>query len=154
MPIVNNILYTSKFVKRVDIILHVSYQAQTVKSLPAKQKTQVWSRIGKIPWRREWLLTPVIFPGEFHGQRSLVGYSPWSHKRAGHDWVTSTFTFNTLHKAARKQQDTEKLLEVFYLLAWLWWWYHRCFHMSKLINLYTLNMFSSLCINHTSINMF
>ena len=25
-------------------------------------------------WRREWLPTPVILPGEFHGQRSLVGY--------------------------------------------------------------------------------
>ena len=24
--------------------------------------------------------TPVLLPGEFHGQRSLVGYSPWSHK--------------------------------------------------------------------------
>ena len=29
------------------------------------------------PWRREWLLTPVLFPGEFHGQRSLVGYAYW-----------------------------------------------------------------------------
>ena len=28
----------------------------------------------KIPWRREWLLTPVFLPGEFHEQRSLVGY--------------------------------------------------------------------------------
>ena len=30
--------------------------------------------VGKIPWRREWLPTPVFLPGEFHGQRSLVGY--------------------------------------------------------------------------------
>ena len=27
-------------------------------------------------WREEWLPTPVFLPGEFHGQRSLVGYSP------------------------------------------------------------------------------
>ena len=27
---------------------------------------------------------PVFLPGEFHGQRSLVGYSPWGH-RVGHD---------------------------------------------------------------------
>ena len=27
-----------------------------------------------------WLLTPVFLPGEFHGQRSLAGYSPWGHK--------------------------------------------------------------------------
>ena len=44
------------------------------------QETQVQSLVGKIPWRREWLPTPVFLPGEFHGQRSLVGYSPWGHK--------------------------------------------------------------------------
>ena len=32
------------------------------------------------PWRREWLPTPVFWPGEFHGQKSLVGYSPCGHK--------------------------------------------------------------------------
>ena len=36
--------------------------------------------VGKISWRGEWLYTPVFLPGEFHGQRSLVGYSPWYHK--------------------------------------------------------------------------
>ena len=36
--------------------------------------------IGKILWRREWLPTPVFLPGEFHGQRSLAGYSPWDCK--------------------------------------------------------------------------
>ena len=33
-----------------------------------------------IPWRRAWQPTPVFLPGEFHGQRSLAGYSPWGHK--------------------------------------------------------------------------
>jgi len=28
---------------------------------------------GRIPWRREWLLSPVFLPGDFHGQRRLVG---------------------------------------------------------------------------------
>ena len=36
--------------------------------------------VGKIPWRRKWQPTPVLLPGESHGQRSLVGYSPWSRK--------------------------------------------------------------------------
>ena len=36
--------------------------------------------VGKISWRRGWLSTAVFLPGEFHGQRSLVGYSPWGHK--------------------------------------------------------------------------
>ena len=37
-------------------------------------KTQVRSLGWKLSWRREWLPTPVL-PGEFHGQRSLMGYS-------------------------------------------------------------------------------
>ena len=37
---------------------------------------------GKIPWRRAWQPTPVFLPGEFHGQRSLVGYSPSGHKES------------------------------------------------------------------------
>ena len=32
--------------------------------------------VGKIPWRRAWQPTLVFLPGEFHRQRSLVGYSP------------------------------------------------------------------------------
>ena len=40
----------------------------------------IWAR--KIPWRREWLPTPGFLPGEFHGQRSLEGYSPWGHKES------------------------------------------------------------------------
>ena len=32
--------------------------------------------LGKIPWRRKRQPTPVFLPGEFHGQRSLVGDSP------------------------------------------------------------------------------
>ena len=35
--------------------------------------------VRKIP-RREWQPIPVFLPGEFHGQRSLVGCSPWGHK--------------------------------------------------------------------------
>ena len=38
--------------------------------------------IRKIPWIREWQLTPVFLPGEFQGQRSLVSYSPWCHKES------------------------------------------------------------------------
>ena len=38
--------------------------------------------LGRFPWRREQLLTPVLWPGEFHGQRSLAGYSPWGCKES------------------------------------------------------------------------
>ena len=36
----------------------------------------------KIPWRREWQPTPVFLPGESHGWRSLIGYSPWGLKES------------------------------------------------------------------------
>ena len=40
----------------------------------------LWVR--KIPWRRKWQPTPVFLPGESHGQRSLVGYSPRGRKES------------------------------------------------------------------------
>ena len=42
-----------------------------------------WAR--KIPWSRKWQLSPVFFPGKFHGQRRLAGYSPWDCK----EWDTT-----------------------------------------------------------------
>ena len=44
--------------------------------------------VRKTPWRRKQQSTPVFLPGKSHGQRRLVGYSPWGHKRAGHDLLT------------------------------------------------------------------
>ena len=40
------------------------------------------------PRRKEWQPTPVFLPAESHGQRSLVGYSPWGRRRVGCDLVT------------------------------------------------------------------
>ena len=54
-----------------------------IKNLPAMQETpdpDPWVR--KIPWRREWLPTPVFLPRESQGQRSLAGYSPWGRKES------------------------------------------------------------------------
>ena len=51
-----------------------------VKNLPTMQETRRRCGFGpwpeKVPWRRKWQLTLIFFPGESHGQRSLVGYSP------------------------------------------------------------------------------
>ena len=58
-----------------------SLATQRVKNLPAVQETR-----GNIPWRREWQPTPVFLPGEFHGQRSLVGYGPWGGKESA--WLS------------------------------------------------------------------
>ena len=49
--------------------------------------------VGKIPWRRAWQLTPIFLPGESHGQRSLVGYSPRGHTES----VTTKATQHTAH---------------------------------------------------------
>ena len=49
--------------------------------------------VGKILWRRIWWPTPVFLPGKFHGQRSLVSYSPWGHKESDtteHAWTVSS----------------------------------------------------------------
>jgi len=40
--------------------------------------------VGKILWRREWLPTPVFLPGEFCGQRSLVGLQTMESQRVRH----------------------------------------------------------------------
>ena len=59
-----------------------SLVAQLVKNLPAMWET--W--VGKIPWRREWLPTPVFWPGEFHGL-----CSPWGHKESDTtEWLSLT----------------------------------------------------------------
>ena len=60
--------------------VRASLVAQMVKNLSAVQETGFDPWVGKIPWRREWLPTPVFLPGEFHEQGSFVRYSPWGHK--------------------------------------------------------------------------
>ena len=50
----------------------------------------------KIPWRRKWQPTPVFLPGKFHGQKSLVGCSPWGCKRVGQDWATENVCMNPI----------------------------------------------------------
>ena len=73
--------------------------------------------VGKIPWRRKWQPTPVLLPGESHGQRSLVGYSSWGCKESAvteatshthTPWATHTHTHTptpwaTVHGVAKSQ---------------------------------------------------
>ena len=56
--------------------------------------------VEKIPWRRKWQPTPVFLPGESHGQRSLVGYSPWGCKTLEMTECTYTHHFNLLMSCA------------------------------------------------------
>ena len=59
-----------------------SLVAQIVKNLPAMQETWVQSLGGDNPLEKEMATTPVFLPEKFHGQRSLVGYSPWACKES------------------------------------------------------------------------
>ena len=56
----------------------------------------MWVWVGTIPWRRKWQPTPAFLPGKSHGQRDLVGYSPWVAKSTGH------------YLATKQQQQQEK----------------------------------------------
>ena len=75
-----------------------SQVALVVKNLPANAGAtedvgSPW--VSKIPWRRKWQPIPISVPGEFQGQRSLVGDSPWGRKESDtterpnhhHQWI-------------------------------------------------------------------
>ena len=54
--------------------------------------------VGNIPWRREWLLTPVFLLGESQGKRSLVGESSWGCKEQDMtEQLTLHFNFTSLY---------------------------------------------------------
>ena len=50
--------------------------------LPQCRRPGFYPWIRKSPLRRKWQPTSVFLPGEFHVQRSLVGYSPWGPKQS------------------------------------------------------------------------
>ena len=67
------------------------YLGASGKELPARagdkrHRSDPWVR--KILWRRAWQPIPEFLPGESHGQRSLVGYSPCGHKELDTTEVT------------------------------------------------------------------
>ena len=53
-----------------------------IKNLPAMQEVQFRSQGWEDPLQKGRVPTPVFLPREFDGQRSLAGYSPWSHKES------------------------------------------------------------------------
>ena len=67
---------------------------QMVKNLPAMWETWVWSLSWEDPLEKGTLPTPVFWPGEFHGQRSLTGYSPRGRKESN---TTERLTLSKKH---------------------------------------------------------
>ena len=61
---------------------HVLRFTEAFNTLSAKIAAPVDLWVGKIRWRRKWQSTPVLLPGKSHGQRSLIGYSPWDRKES------------------------------------------------------------------------
>ena len=61
-----------------------------------------------MPWGMEWLHTLGFLPGEFHGHRSLVGYSPWGPKES--DTTEQPFTFTHSGEATRRVFCTCQML--------------------------------------------
>ena len=72
-----------------------SLVTQMAKNLLAMQETQVQSLGWGRSWRREWLLTPILLPGEFHAQKNLAGYSPWCCKESD---MTESLQFVAVYK--------------------------------------------------------
>ena len=102
--------------KNITIIVHLINEEQgfpvgsVVKNLPGLQivecrrpSVRLWVR--KVPRRREWQPTPVFLPGEFHGQSSLMGYSPGGRKNSD----TTEETYQTcIHEEQRVPWHSNK----------------------------------------------
>ena len=74
------------------LLVHYSLVALTLKNLSAMQQTWVWFLDLEDPLEKDWKPTPIFLPGEFHGQGSLVGCSPWGHKELNAtEWLSLSF---------------------------------------------------------------
>ena len=98
---------------------------------------------GKIPWRRKWQPTPVFLPGESHGQKNPMGYSPWgckeldttewlsTHAQHNHSCRNHVFTRQCIFKIftfsrdvkfdqfLQKSNDPLKVFSIFVNLFWV-----------------------------------
>ena len=72
-----------------------SLVAQTLKNLPAMWETQAQSLGWEDPWEKGMTTHSVFLPGESHGQRSLMGYSPWGHKESDSTKQLRMYTSST-----------------------------------------------------------
>ena len=79
-------------VTRMHVHTHTPPSGGTRGKAPAcecrREQMQAGSLGRKVPWRRAWQPTLEFLTGESHGQRSLVGYSPWGHKELDTTEVT------------------------------------------------------------------
>ena len=73
------------------LIIGAFLVAQMVKKIHLQcRRSRFDPWVGKIPWRREWLPTPVFLLGEFHGQKTLVGLQSMGSQTVGQDITSHT----------------------------------------------------------------
>ena len=73
----------------------------TVKKLPAMQETQIQSLGQEDSLEKEMAAhSSILAWKKSHGQRSMVGYSPWGHKESD---VTEQLTLSTFNKSLAKR---------------------------------------------------
>ena len=70
------------------------------------KRLRFYPGVRKILWRRKWKSTPVFLPGESHGQRSLVGYSPWGCKELDTTELLSAYTYIHTHTHTHTHSHT------------------------------------------------
>ena len=65
---------------------------------------------GKIPWRKEWLPTPVFLPGKSHGQRSLAGCIPLGSQESNvTEQLTISHTFTEILAPSARRGHSEEM---------------------------------------------
>ena len=86
----------------------------------------MYSRLSTKSNRFYWFIspTPVFLPGEFHGQRSLPGYSPLGHKESDTtEWLSLTHSINYASgiqnavKLEKKKKKTAKHCHICFLIS-------------------------------------
>ena len=84
-----------------------------------------WVR--NIPWKRKWQPTPMFLPGEPHGQRTLVGYSPWGYKELD---TTEQLTLSLVDVSGSSDLHLCCIyqLSLLFVLILQKWQYKSCLH--------------------------
>ena len=79
--------------------------------------------VGKIRWRRKWQSTLVLLPGKSHRRRSLVGCSPWGHKKSD---TTERLHLHLSHRAVVRMTRNVKCLFIIWSDTSI-----QCMHSSR-----------------------
>ena len=92
-----------------------SLVAQLVKNRLQCRRPRFDPWVGKMPWRRERLPTPVFWPGEFHGL-----YNPWGHKELDTtEWLSLHIIPETIKSWGKKNIASKLLDDVLSSVFWI-----------------------------------